>query len=54
MVLPLLIGLSEPSTGALVFGDMEAHDLREVFAEKWSLAIADAALRDDEDADSVT
>jgi CRISPR/Cas system-associated exonuclease Cas4 (RecB family) len=64
-----LIGLSEPTTGALALGkafhgtlarnfrqklstgrDMEAKELREVFAEEWSTAIADAAWRDDEDA----
>ena len=67
-----LIGLSEPTTGALALGkafhgtlarnfrqklstgrDMETQELREVFAEEWSLAIADAALRDDEDADEL-
>ncbi len=67
-----LIGLSEPTTGALALGkafhgtlarnfrqkmstvrDMEAKELREVFAEEWSLATADAALRDDEDADEL-
>ena len=67
-----LIGLSEPTTGALALGkafhgtlarnfrqkmstvrDMEAKELREVFAEEWSLATADAALRDDEDADAL-
>ena len=30
--------------------DMENGELSESFAEEWSLAIADAALRDDEDA----
>ena len=30
--------------------DMENGELSEAFAEEWSLAIADAALRDDEDA----
>lgn len=64
-----LIGLSEPTTGALALGkvfhatlarsfrqkigtgrDMESRELREVFAEEWSSAIADAALRDDKDA----
>ena len=64
-----LIGLSEPTTGALALGkafhgtlawyfrqklstgrDMKAEELREVFVEEWSTAIADAALRDDEGA----
>lgn len=64
-----LIGLSEPTTGALALGkafhgtlalnfrqklstgrDMEAEELRGVFAGEWSLATADAELRDDEDA----
>ena len=67
-----LIGLSEPTTGALALGkafhgtlavnfrqklstgcDMEAEELRGVFAEEWSLATADAALRDDEEADEL-
>ena len=67
-----LIGLSEPTTGALALGkafhgtlarnfrqkistgrDMESQELREVFVEEWSAAIADAALRDDEDADEL-
>ena len=67
-----LIGLSEPTTGALALGkafhgtlarnfrqkmstgrDMETQELRGVFAEEWSSAIADAALRDDEDADEL-
>jgi len=69
-----LIGLSEPTTGALALGkafhgtlarnfrqkmstgrDIEAAKLRGVFAEEWSLATADAALRDDdaEDADEL-
>src|SRR5271165_6282937 len=65
-----LIGLSEPTTGALALGkafhgtlarnfrqkmstgrDAETQELREVFAEEWSSAIADADLRDGEDAD---
>jgi len=33
--------------------DMEAKEQREVFAEEWALAIADAALRNDEDADEL-
>jgi len=33
--------------------DMEAAELRGVFGEEWSLATADAALRDDEDVDEV-
>ena len=64
-----LVGLSEPTTGALTLGkafhgtlarnfrqkmstgrDMENGELSEVFAEEWSLAMADAALREDEDA----
>ena len=67
-----LIGLSEPTTGALALGkafhgtlarnfrqkmstgrDMETQELREVFAEEWSSAIAEAALRDDEDGDEI-
>jgi len=67
-----LIGLSEPTTGALALGkafhgtlarnfrqklstgrDMEAEELREVLVEEWSTAIADADLRDDEDADKL-
>ena len=67
-----LIGLSEPTTGALALGkafhatlarnfrqkmstgrDMESRELRGVVAEEWSSAIADAALRDDEDADEL-
>src|SRR5208337_2755256 len=67
-----LIGLSEPTTGALALGkachetlarnfrqklgtgrDMEAKELREVFDEEWSVAIANAELRDDEDADKL-
>jgi len=67
-----LIGLSEPTTGALALGkafhgtlarnfrqkmstvrDMETQELRCVCAEEWSLATADAALRDDEDADEL-
>jgi len=32
---------------------MEAEELREVFGEEWSSAIADAALRHDEDADEL-
>ena len=32
---------------------MEAEELRGVFAEEWSSATADAALRDDEDADEL-
>src|SRR5271165_2150907 len=68
-----LIGLSEPTTGALALGkafhgalarnfrqkistggDMETQELQEVFAEEWASAIADAALRDDEDADELS
>jgi putative RecB family exonuclease len=64
-----LIGLSEPTSGALALGkafhatlarnfrqkigtgrDMENGQLSEAFAEEWWLAIAEAALRDDEDA----
>jgi CRISPR/Cas system-associated exonuclease Cas4 (RecB family) len=56
-----LIGLSEPTTGALALGkafhgalarnfrqklstgrDIDTQELREVFEEEWSLAIADA------------
>ncbi len=67
-----LIGLSEPTTGALALGkafhgtlarnfrqklstgrDIETQELRGIFAEEWSTAIADAALRDDEDADEL-
>ena len=33
--------------------DIEAQELREVFAEEWSLAIADPAMRDDGDADEL-
>ena len=32
---------------------MEAQEPREVFAEEWSLAIADPAMRDDGDADEL-
>ena len=65
-----LVGLTEPTTGALALGkafhgtlarnfrqkmstgrDAETQELREVFAEEWSSAIADADLRDGEDAD---
>jgi hypothetical protein len=68
-----LIGLSEPTTGALALGkafhgtlarnfrqklktdhDMVTRELSEVFSAEWSLASADAALRDDEDADELT
>jgi len=64
-----LVGLTEPTTGALALGkafhgtlaqnfrqkmstgrDMENGELSEAFTHEWSLAIADAALRDDEDA----
>ena len=67
-----LIGLSEPTTGALALGkafhgtlarnfrqklntghDMETRELSEVFSAEWSLASADAALRDDEDAEEL-
>ena len=66
-----LIGLSEPTTGALALGkafhgarsefppegktnrDMETKDLREVFDEEWSVALAEATLRDDEDVDEL-
>jgi RecB family exonuclease len=67
-----LIGLSEPTTGALALGkafhgtlaqnfrqklstgrDMEATEQREVFAEEWALAIADAAVREYEDVDEL-
>ena len=63
-----LVGLTEPTTGALALGkafhgtlarnfrqkistgrDMENGELSEAFAEVWSLAIAEAALRVDED-----
>ena len=63
-----LVGLTEPTTGALAQGkafhgtlarnfrqkmntgcDMENGELPKAFAEEWSLAITDAALRDDED-----
>lgn len=33
--------------------DIDTQELREVFAEEWALAIADAALRDDEDGDEL-
>jgi len=33
--------------------DMEAEELREVFAEEWSAALAEATLRDDEDVDEL-
>jgi hypothetical protein len=33
--------------------DIEAQELREVFAEEWSLAIADPTFGDDEDADEL-
>jgi len=68
-----LVGLTEPTTGALALGkafhgtlarnfrqkmstgrDMENGELSEAFAEEWSLAIAEAALRDDEDATELT
>jgi putative RecB family exonuclease len=59
-----LIGLSEPTPGKVFHGtlarnfrqklsashDMEAEELREVFAAEWSTVIAEADLRDDEDA----
>ena len=64
-----LIGLSDPTTGALALGkafhgtlarnfrqkmstgrDMENGELSDAFVEQWSLAMADAALRDDENA----
>src|SRR5271165_5160132 len=67
-----LVGLSEPTTGALALGnafhgtlarnfrqkistgrDMESQELGEAFADEWSSAIADAALRDDEDVDEL-
>jgi hypothetical protein len=67
-----LIGLSEPTTGALALGkafhgtlarnfrqklntghDMETRELSEVFSAEWSLASADAALPDDEDAEEL-
>jgi putative RecB family exonuclease len=67
-----LIGLSEPTTGALALGkafhgtlarnfrqkmstgrDMEAEELREVFAEEWSTAITEAYLRANEDGDEL-
>jgi RecB family exonuclease len=67
-----LIGLGEPTTGALALGkafhatlaqnfrhklitrrDMEAKELGDVFAEEWPVAIADAALRDDENAEEL-
>jgi len=67
-----LIGLSEPTTGALALDrafhgtlarnfrqklsashDMEAEELREVFAAEWSSVIAEADLRDAEDADEL-
>ena len=67
-----LIGLSEPTTGALALGkafhvtlarnfrqnlstgrDMGTEEPREVFDEEWSLAIFDAALREDEDVDEL-
>ena len=67
-----LIGLREPTTGALALGkafhgtlaqnfrqklstgrDMDAKELREVFAAEWSTAISEADLRDDEGADEL-